>query len=605
MSIASWRHGYERSWFGTDVLAGLTVTAILIPEGMAYAQLAGVGPEAAFYAAPIGLLMYAMLGSSRQLVVAVSSAVAITSAATITSLAQPGTAKYVALTAALALMAGLISVLAGLLRLGRIAQFFSSSVLLGFVFALALIITEKQIPKLLGIHADVSHFFTGVWNILTHLGTTSVVTLTLGAVCMAAMIVFGRFVPKLPAALFVLIGSIIASAALDLPSHGVAVVGKLPSGLAPPKLPHVGWEAVPMLLTGAAGIALLAFAEAMGPARQFAKQHGYEVDANRELVAIGAANLGAGLFQGFPIGASLSKSAANDRVGAKSPMSLIVAAAATALVALFFTPLFTDLPEAALGAIVIVAVAEMERVKPLVRLWRLHRPDFVLAMIALLAVLIFNILPGLAIAIVASLGVVIWRAAEARLELLGQTPSGLEVVPLTEESPLPGLLVIRPEQMIFFVNANEVRDAVATAVTSSDPRPDVVLLDLRLTPDLDVPSADALAGLNERLRAMGVQFWMSDLMPSVRNRLRIAGLIDQIGPEHVFNEVAGGLFAYLNAHSAPGGDARGEVLADLLEALRTRRRHPGLDEQARKTIDAIADRLEVELRNSESDHGRS
>ncbi len=601
--VVSWRHGYRRSWLGLDMLAGLTVTAILIPEGMAYAQLAGVGPEAAFYAAPIGLLMYAVLGSSRQLVVAVSSAVAITSAATITSLAQPGTAKYVALTAALALFAGVISVLAGLLRLGRIAQFFSSSVLLGFVFALALIITEKQVPKLLGIQVDLSGFFTGVWNILTHLGKTSVVTLAVGAACLAAMILLGRFLPKLPAALFVLIGSIIASAALHLSSHGVAVVGKLPSGLAPPKLPHVGWQSVPLLVTGAVGIALLAFAEAMGPARQFAKQHGYEVNANRELVAIGAANMGAGLFQGFPIGASLSKSAANDRVGAKTPLSLIVAAASTALIALFFTPLFKDLPEAALGAIVIVAVTEMERVKPLVRLWRLHRPDFALAMVTLFAVLIFNILPGLAIAVVASLGVVIWRAAEARLELLGQTPSGLDVVALTKESPSPGLLVIRPEQMIFFVNASEIRDAVIAAVKSSDPRPDVVLLDLRLTPDLDVPSADALTDLHERLGGMGVQLWLSDLMPSVRDRLRIAGLADEIGAEHLFSEVASGLFAYLNVHSTPVGDARREVLSDLLQTLRTRRRHPGLDEQARKTIDAIAARLELELGNSGGDHG--
>ena len=603
--VASWRHGYERSWFGTDVLAGLTVTAILIPEGMAYAQLAGVGPEAAFYAAPIGLLMYAVFGSSRQLVVAVSSAVAITSAATITSLAQPGTAKYVALTAALAVFAGLISVLAGLLRLGRIAQFFSSSVLLGFVFALALIITEKQFPKLLGIQVDVSSFFIGVWNILTHLGKTSVVTLAAGVACLAAMILFGRFLPKLPAALFVLIGSIIASAALDLSSHGVEVVGKLPSGLAPPKLPHVGWQSVPLLFIGAVGVALLAFAEAMGPARQFAKQHGYEVDANRELVAIGAANMGAGLFQGFPIGASLSKSAANDRVGAKAPMSLIVAAASTGLVALFFTPLFKDLPEAALGAIVIVAVAEMERIKPLVRLWRLHRPDFALAMVALFAVLIFNILPGLGIAVVASLGVVVWRAAAARLELLGQTPSGLDVVALNKESPSSGLLVVRPEQMIFFVNASEIRDAVTAAVTSSDPRPDVVLLDLRLTPDLDVPSADALIDLNERLGAMGVELWLSDLMPSVRDRLRIAGFVDEIGAEHLFNEVAGGLFAYLNVHSSPVGDARREVLSDLLQTLRTRRRHPGLDEQARQTIDAIAAHLELELGNGGGDHGGS
>jgi high affinity sulfate transporter 1 len=583
----------------------LTVTAILIPEGMAYAQLAGVGPEAAFYAAPIGLLMYAVFGSSRQLVVAVSSAVAVTSAATITSLAHPGTAKYVALTAGLALIAGLLSVLAGLLRLGRIAQFFSSSVLLGFVFALALIITEKQIPKLLGIHVDVSSFFVGAWNILRHLGYTSAVTLAMGAACLAAMILFGRFLRKLPAALLVLIGSIIASAALDLPSHGVEVVGKLPSGLAPPELPHVGWQSVPLLLTGAVGIALLAFAEAMGPARQFGKQHGYEVDANRELVAIGAANMGAGLFQGFPIGASLSKSAANDRVGAKSPMSLIVAAASTGLVALFFTPLFKDLPEAALGAIVIVAVAEMERVKPLVRLWRLRRPDFALAMVALLAVLTFNILPGLGIAVAASLGVVIWRASEARLEFLGQTPSGLDVVALDKEAPTPGLLVVRPEQMIFFVNASEIRDAVTAAVTGNDPRPDVVLLDLRLTPDLDVPSADELIELNERLGAIGVQLWLSDLLPSVRDRLRIAGFVDEVGAERLFDEVAGGLFAYLDVHSAPGGDARREVLSDVLETLRTRRRHPGLDEQARETIDAIAARLELELRNGGGDHGGS
>lgn len=603
--VASWRHGYQRSWLGTDVLAGLTVTAILIPEGMAYAQLAGVGPEAAFYAAPIGLLMYAVLGSSRQLVVAVSSAVAITSAATITSLAQPGTGKYVALTAALALLAGLISVLAGLLRLGRIAEFFSSSVLLGFVFALALIITEKQIPKLLGIHVDVSGFFPGVWSIVTHLGKTSVVTLAVGVVCLAAMIVSGRFLPKLPAALLVLIGSIIASAALDLSSHGVAVVGTLPSGLAAPKLPRAGWQSAPLLVTGAVGIALLAFAEAMGPARQFARQHGYEVDANRELVAIGAANMGAGLFQGFPIGASLSKSAANDRVGAKTPMSLIVAAASTALVALFFTPLFKDLPEAALGAIVIVAVAEMERIKPLVRLWRLHRPDFALAMVALFGALIFNILPGLGIAVVASLGMVIWRAAEARLELLGQTPSGLDVVALTKESPSPGLLVVRPEQMIFFVNASEIRDAVTAAVTSSDPRPDVVLLDLRLTPDLDVPSGDALSDLHERLAAIGVQLWLSDLMPTVRDRLRTAGLADQIGAGHLFNEIAGGLFAYLNRHSTPAGDARREVLRDLLQTLRTRRRHPGLDDQARKTIDVIAARLEQELGNTGRDYDGS
>jgi high affinity sulfate transporter 1 len=591
-----WLPGYQRSWLRTDFLAGLTVTAILIPEGMAYAQLAGVGPEAAFYAAPIGLLLYAIFGSSRQLVVAVSSAVAITSAATVVALAPQGTGNYVALTAALALLVGLISVLAGLLRLGRIAQFFSASVLLGFVFGLALIITMKQIPKLLGIEVSEHNFFVGLWKTLQHLGDTSVVTLAVGLSCMAVMIALQHFMPKLPSALLVLVGSIAVSAGLDLASHGVAVVGDLPSGLVPPQLPGVGWESLPLLFAGAMGIALLAFAEAMGPAHQFAKEHGYEVDANRELIAVGASNMGAGLFQGFPIGASLSKSAANDRAGAKTPASLVAAAVATALVAVFLTPLFRELPEAALAAIVIVAVSEMERIEPLRRLWRLRRADFALALVALFGVLIFDILPGLGIAVVVSLGVVVWRSAEARLVLMGETPDGPSSSTVDHATSLPGLLVVRPEQMMFFVNATEIRDAIKSVVDSSDPLPDVVLLDLRLTPDLDVPAADALNDLEERLRAAGVKLWLSGLIPSVRERLRKAGLVDAIGEEFIFNDVGGGLFAYLNIHSSSGiTGSRHKVLTELLEYIRTSQQHEGLDERGRNTLEALAALVQSEL----------
>jgi SulP family sulfate permease len=404
-------------------------------------------------------LLYAVFGSSRQLVVAVSSAIAITSAATIVLLAPQGTAEYVALTAALALLAGLISVVAGLLRLGRIASFFSTSVLLGFVFGLALIISLKQVPKILGLDVSDQNFFALLGKVVRDLGETSLPTLAVGAGCMAGMILLERFLPKLPAALIVLIGSIAASAWPDLYSRGVAVVGDLPSGLAPPKLPGAGLESVPLLFVGAAGIALLAFAEAMGPAQQFAKEHGYEVDANRELVAVGAANMGAGLFQRFPIGASLSKSAANDQAGAKTPASLLVAPAATALTAVFLTPLFRVLPESALGAIVIVAVSGMERIGPMARLWRLRRSDFAVAMVALLGVLIFDILPGLALAlaVVVSLGMVVWRAAEARLELTGRTAKEPHTQTHTA-TPSPGLLTARPEQMMFFVNAAEVRN---------------------------------------------------------------------------------------------------------------------------------------------------
>ncbi len=595
LPILEWLPKYQRSWLRVDLIAGLTVTAILIPEGMAYAQLAGVGPEAAFYAAPIGLVLYALLGSSRQLVVAVSSAVAITSAATVVALAPQGSSDYVALTAALALAAGLVSVLAGVCRLGRIAQFFSSSVLLGFVFALALVITVKQIPKILGIDIHEQNFFLGLAKTIEHLGDTSVVTLCVGVACIVAMVALERLVPKLPAALLVLIGSIVVSAALDLSSHGVAVVGNLPSGLAPPRLPSVGLDAVPLLLTGAVGIALLAFAEAMGPAQQFGREHGYEVDANRELIALGASNTGAGLFQGFPIGASLSKSAANDRVGAKSSMSLLVAAAATVLVALFFTPLFHDLPEAALGAIVIVAVSQMERVEPLRRLWRLRRADFALAMVALLGVLVFDILPGLAIAVAASLAVVVWRAGEARLELMQRSPSGLSTARADGAVAAPGVLLVRPAQMIFFVNASAVRNRISALVAQTEPLPDVVVADLSLTPDLDVPATDALAELDERLRARGSQLWLAGLMPRVRDQLIVAGIADRIGNEHMFDNIAFALIAYLNLHSEAGADTSRAVLQELLTFIDSRRLHPGLDARGRETLDQLAYRIRAEI----------
>lgn len=590
----SWLTHYERASWRFDLIAGLTVTAILIPEGMAYAQLAGVDPQAAFYAAPAALLLYALLGSSRQLVVAVSSAVAITSAATISELAPQGTAEYVTLTAALALLAGLVSMVAGLLRLGRIARLFSSSVLLGFVFGLALVITVKQIPKMLGIEGGEQEFFKALWQIFGELPDTSVVTLAVGLACLAGMVALQRFLPRLPAALAVLVGSLIVSAALNLSDHGVAVVGPLPSGLAAPQLPGAGWDAFPLLITGAFGIALLAFAEAMGPAQQLAREHGYEVDANRELVAIGAANAGAGLFQGFSIGASLSKSAANDRAGARSPMSLVVAALATALVALFMTPLFKELPEAALGAIVIVAVSDMERIAPLTRLWRIRRADCVLALVALVGVLVVGILPGLAIAVALSLAVIVWRSGEGRVQMIGQRGSGASDV-ADEVAATPGLLVVRPLQMLFFVNAAEIREAVGAVVRRADPQPDVVLLDLGLTPDLDVPALDVLSDLSERLESSGSRLWLVTRDDLVRERLTVAGVSTSRGV-HVFHNTAGGVLTYLSLHSSDSDAARETVLNDLLAFLEVRRQDPALDERGRLVLDEVDSRIRKELR---------
>ena len=595
LPVLDWVPGYQRGWLRLDLIAGLTVCAILVPEGMAYAQLAGMPPETAFYAAPIGLLAYAALGSSRQLVVAVSSAVAIMSAATISLLAPEGSVDYAVLTAALALLAGLISILAGALKLGRIAQFFSESVLLGFVFGLALLITIKQIPKLLGVEAHGETAVEVLVDLIPNLVNTHLPTLIVGLLGIAGMVILERRVPRVPAALVVLIVSIVASVALGLEARGVEVVGDLPAGLARPSLPGAGLAALPLLFAGAVGIALVAFAEAIGPANEFAQKHGGTVDPNRELIALGAANSGAGLFGGFPIGSSLSKSAANDRAGAKTPLSLVTAAGATALVALFLTPLFEPLPEATLGAVVIVAVSGMMKVTKMRRLWDLRRLDFWLAMIALVGVLVAPTLEALSIAVFASLVVMVWRASEPRLTFLGRPkgylePESLEAQP---EATIPGLLIVRPDEMLFFANATAVRDAILTAAGETEPRPTVVLLDLSLTRDADVPAIEALESLQRRLASDGIELWLSHVRPEVLELLGRAGAADTVGHDRIYPRIADGILAY--ARGSAGSRARVEVLTDIVEYLRSRQRQQGTSQEGLDVLAALEERLVREL----------
>jgi SulP family sulfate permease len=593
--IFSWLPDYRRSWLRFDVVAGLTVCAILVPEGMAYAQLAGVPPEYAFYAAPAALLAYAALGSSRQLVVAVSSAIAIMSAATISELAVEGTAEYIALTAALAILAGLVSMTGGFLKLGRIAQFFSESVLLGFVFGLALLISIKQIPKLLGIEAEGETAVELVRNIIPQLSETDRLTLLVGLSGIAGMFLLEHRLPRVPAALVVLLGGIAASVALGLEARGVHVVGDLPAGLAPPSVPGVGLEALPLLLAGALGIALVAFAEAIGPANEFAREHGGKVDPNRELIAIGASNTGAGLFSGFPIGSSLSKSAANDRAGARTPASLVTAAGATALVALFLTPIFEPLPEAILGAIVIVAVTGMMKVGKMRKLWDLRRVDFWLAMVALAGVLVMPTLEALALAVIVSLLTLIWRTSEPRMTFLGRARGGLESIDLetAPEAAVPGLLIVRPDEMLYFANVASVRDGILAAAEESEPRPSVVLLDIGLTPEVDVPVVEALDDLHARLGAAGIELWLSRVQPPVRALLDRAGVLEHIGVERIYPREIEAMMAFV-ARMPDAGD-REAVLTDLITFLRQRRARPGTSAAAGELLDGIEQRVTDEL----------
>jgi high affinity sulfate transporter 1 len=547
--ILTWLPHYQSKWLRLDFIAGLTIMALLVPEGMAYAQLAGMPPQAAFYAAPAGLILYAIFGTSRQLVVAVSSAVAVMSASIIGGLAPADTETFIVMTAALAIMAGIVAVLAGLLRLGRIAQFFSESVLMGFVSGLALVIMIKQVPKLFGLEPVEGNFWERAIELIRELPETDLITLAVGLSCLLLMIFLERRFERIPAALVVLIYGIAVVSVLNL---DIEIIGNIPAGLAPPQIPDIALGDWAALIPGALAITLVMFSEAVGPDRSFARKHRYEIDEDQELIGLGTANIGAGLFQGFPIGASLSKSAASDAAGGTTQMAGVVAAIATALVALFLTPLFFNLPEAALGAIVIVAVSGMVKPRAFRRLYRLRKGDFWQAAVTFLAVLTFEeVLAGLLIGVVLSLLVLIIRTSDPQLSILGRIPGTL-AFRSTKYHPsaiqTPDLLLVRPDEEVFFANAATLHKSIRELAIARDPGLRTTILDLEMTNELDVPSAEMLADLFEELEGREVQLIIAGIHAPVREMIDRSGVTEQIGATNVYPTVLEAVLAYAQAH---------------------------------------------------------
>lgn len=567
LPILGWLPKYNRQWLRFDIIAAITVVALLVPEGMAYAELAGMPPETVFYAAPAALLLYAIFGTSRQLVVVVSSVQAVMSFSIVSAIVAPGSTDFILMTTALAVAAGLVSLLAGLLRLGRLAQFFSASVLAGFVSGLATVVAVKQLPKIFGIESGSGNVWQRLYDLVIHLPETHLLTLLVGLSGIAIMILIEHYAHRIPAALVAMIFGIAVSAIFGMEALGVHVVGAVPSGLAPPKLPGITPEQWLVLIPGALALSLVNFAEAIGPARSFATKYRYSINPDQELVALGAANVGAGLFQGFPIGSSLSKSAANDAAGAKSQMSGIVAAGLTILVALFLTPLFAPLPEATLAAIVVVAVYGMFKWREILRLYKLRRIDFVLAIVTFLGVCTFaEALWALLLAVVLSLGALVWRTSKGEISELGMTRGRLAFEPVapapaagSETMPIRRLLIFAPEESLFFANADTIRtqitnrlaataeqEAAAGKVDAAD-KIERVILDLELTNELDVPSADMLEELHTDLRASGVGLSLARVRPAVRDLLDRSGVTEKIGAEHIHKRVLEGVLLHLIA----------------------------------------------------------
>jgi len=612
MPILYWLPGYQRTWLRPDLIAGLTVVALLIPEGMAYAELAGMPPEAAFLAAPIGLLLYAVFGSSRQLVVAVSSAVAVMSASIVSGFAVQGSAEFIAITSALAIMVGIVAIIFGLLRLGVIARFFSESIMTGFIFGLALVIVMKQLPKLFGIEAIDGNFWQRLLDLAQNLSETHVLTLVVGASSLLLMLLIERYLERVPAALIVLFYGILVSAIFGLDAKGVHVVGEIPRTFPIPAWPDISFRQWLLLIPGAVGITLVAFAEAVGPARDFAAKYKYSINENQELVGLGTANFGAGFFQGFSIGSSLSKSAANDAAGAKTQMSSIVAAGITLLVGLFLTWMFAPLPEATLAAIVIVAISGMFKMPEMRRLYRLNRTEFWLATITFFGVLTYHeALVALLLGVVLALGVLVYRTSQTRLSILGREP-GRMAFSSVEQHPQnqtwPELMFVRPDQELFFANVAPIRQDIRELVQSGEEPVQWLVLDLEMTSHLDTDTLDALSGLNQELLELEVKLFIANAHADVRALLERSGVFEEIGADRIFSgSIVDVLEKYVLERkllSGLGREVSEEYIQHILRLVEV------VKSQAKEVDNARLEKLEDHLRQSlyilrESDPGEN
>lgn len=531
-----WLRGYRPRWLRLDVLAGLTVWAVLVPEAIAYATIAGVTPVVGLYAAVPALLLYAVFGSSRHLVVGPMAATAALSASIVAGKADAGSDQYVAMTVAVALVTGAIALVAGLLRLGFIAGFISEPVLKGFIVGVALTIIAGQLPKLAGVDNGDGDFFAQIWQLVTQLGDANGWTLLVGLVSLGVLLGLGRWLPLVPGALVVVALGIIAVVAFGLDDRGVDTVGQIDTGLPAVGLPNVAGSDYLGLLGPAVGVALIGFAEGLGAAKTYAAKNGYEIDPNRELVGLGAANLGAGLASGMVVNGSLSKTAVNGGAGARTQVSGLVVAALTVLTLLFLTGLFEPLPEAVLGAVVIGALVELVDIRALRRLWRVSiaprgtrgslatRPDFLGAVTALFGVLVFDTLPGLVIGMVVSLVLLVYRASRPQVTVLGRTSAGswVDAERHADTQQLPGVTVLRPEGALFFANTDRVRNQIRSAATADGTR--AVVLDGETVPYLDVTAATALADLVTDLERQRVALYLAHDIGEVRDVLRRAGV---------------------------------------------------------------------------------
>jgi SulP family sulfate permease len=529
---ASWLADYRAAWLTNDVLAGVTLAAYAVPVSLAYASLAGLPPHYGIYCYLLGGLGYALFGTSRQLAVGPTSAISMLVGVSVASMAEGDAARWLAIASLTALVVAAMSVIAWLLRLSTLVSFISDTILLGFKAGAALTIATTQLPKLFGVKGGGESFFERVWTICRQLGDTNLVVLAFGLAALALLLLGGKYLPGRPIALVVVALSIAAMSTTGLADYGLKIVGDLPPGLPAFRLPSLRVADVDGVIPLGFACFLLAYIEGVSAARTLAKKNGYGIDPRQELLGLGAANLFASLFQGYPVAGGLSQSAVNDKAGAKTPLALVVASASLAVCLLFLTGLLRNLPTVVLASIVLVAVKDMIQLRQIRLIRRVSVLEFRVAMAALVGVLLLGILKGVMLAAVASLLLLLARAARPHVAFLGRIPgtnrfTDMERSP--DNEPVPGAILARPESALLYFNVESVRDTVWRAVVAGGARLRLLVIDLSAATYVDLAGARMLAELQQDLVLRGVRLRLVEAHAGVRDVLRAEGLEEQLG----------------------------------------------------------------------------
>ncbi len=542
---------YERSWFVKDLTAGTVLVALLAPAGMAYAQASGLPPITGLYATVVPLLVYALFGPSRILVMGPDSSLAPLIAAVVIPLSSGDPDRAIALAGLLAVFVGVIGVLAGLARFGFLAELLSAPVRYGYLNGIAVTIIASQLPKALGFSVDAETLLGTLRDLGSGIadGETNRWALGLAAAALVAIVGLRRFVPRVPGVLVAVFAGILATLAFGLADHGVRLVGDLPSGFPSPRLPDISWASIGRLTGAALGIAFIAFADTSVLARVYADKRGVRVDANQELVALGLVNVAAGLFQGMPVSGSQSRTPVAEAAGARTQLTGVVAAAVLLGVVIGAPHAFRNLPQPVLAAVVVAAALRIFAVGSLVRLAAIRRSEFLLGLAAFLAVAVLGAIVGVVVAIVLSLLNFMRKAWKPHTAELVRV-DGLKGYHDSERHPegrrIAGLLLYRFDAPLFFANARFFVEDVLARVDQSSTPIRVVLVTAEPITDVDATAADAMAELVRDLAQRAAVLRFAALKGHVRERMQAHGLVDLIGADHFARTTGEGVHAYVD-----------------------------------------------------------